>query len=353
MEQCRYKKLLAYYFSGTGNSAAVVEWVKEKAVTLGMSYEVISIAHTQRRNIPSPPEDALLLFCSPVHGFNYPPVMQAFIFHFPKGNNPVILMNTRAGMLIGKWITPGLSGITFYLAALILKVKGYRIRAMFPVDLPSNWISVHPGLNDRTVAYLHEKNKEKVGAFADHVLSGKTDFKSLREMVQDILVSPVSLGYYFAGRFLFSKTYYASNACTHCNLCVKQCPVKAIRLIDNRPYWTFHCESCMHCMSYCPVKAIETAHGSIMVYLLLFSVIIWSLVENFAGEILHLANPLLHLIVQTALILSLLALWYRIIHFLLRYQWFNRIITYTSLTHYKFWGKRYRATPKKNTIPDA
>ena len=72
--------------------------------------------------------------------------MLNFLIHFPKGRNKVLLINTRAGMLIGKWITPGLTGIAFYFSALVLKLKGYSIKAMFPVDLPSNWISVHPGL---------------------------------------------------------------------------------------------------------------------------------------------------------------------------------------------------------------
>ena len=53
--------------------------------------------------------------------------MISFINHFPKGNNDVVIMNTRAGMLINKYITPGLSGISLYYSSLILKLKGYNI----------------------------------------------------------------------------------------------------------------------------------------------------------------------------------------------------------------------------------
>jgi ferredoxin len=269
--------------------------------------------------------------------------MQAFIRRFPKGKNKVLLMNTRAGMLIGKWVTPGLSGITFYLSALILWTKGYRINAMFPVDMPSNWISVHPGLNDRTVKFLHDRNKERVAKFATKVLEGGCDFRSLREIIQDVLISPISLAYFFAGRFFIAKTYYASSACNNCGLCIKQCPVKAIKMVDDRPYWTFNCESCMHCMSYCPHRAIETAHGAIVVFMILFSAIVWSSIELTFGKTLHLDNWFVNFTVQSAIMLGLLAIWYRILHFLLRFKWFNKLITFTSLTFYKFWGRRYKA----------
>jgi Pyruvate/2-oxoacid:ferredoxin oxidoreductase delta subunit len=226
-------------------------------------------------------------------------------------------------------------------------LKGYRIKAMFPVDLPSNWISVHPSLNDRIIKYLHVKNKERIYKFANKTLDGGTDFSSLREIVQDVLVSPISLGYYFVGRYLFAKTYFASTNCNNCNLCVNQCPVHAIKTVDNRPFWTFRCESCMHCMCYCPHRAIETAHGSIIAFMVLFSLIVWSAVELNYGDILHLENPIINLIVQSGLMLGLLAIWYRVLHFLLRYKWFNKIITFTSLTFYKFWGKRYKALNEK------
>ena len=342
-----YSKLIIYYFSGTGNSANVTQWIAKIATEKGIAVEVFNIAQIDRLHIPVPPDSALVAFCSPVHGFNYPPVMQAFIWRFPKGKHPVLLLNTRAGMLIGKWITPGVSGVTFYLSALILSLKGYYIKAMFPVDLPSNWISVHPGLNDRTVKYLHERNKERVTIFANKTLAGGQDFRSLCEIIQDVLISPISLGYYFVGRFFIAKTYYTSSTCNNCNLCIKQCPVQAIKIKDNRPYWTFRCESCMHCMSYCPHKAIQTAHGPIIGFMLLFSMVLWSSIELTFREFLLLDNPFVNFILQSGLLLGLIAIWYHILHFFLRYKWFNKLITLTSLTFYKFWGKRYKALKEK------
>jgi ferredoxin len=339
-----HPKLVVYYFSGTGNSENVARWMADIAKEKGTKVSLINIAKTDRLAISSPEPDALVAFVSPIHGFNYPPVMLNFIRRFPKGKNNVLLMNTRAGMLIGKWITPGLTGIAFYFSALILKMKGYSIKSMFPVDLPSNWISVHPGLNERTVKYLHERNQEKVYRFARKVLNRGSDFRSMYEIIQDTLVAPISLGYHFIGRFLFAKTYYASADCDNCDLCIKACPVKAIKKVDGRPFWTFNCESCMRCMSNCPKKAIETGHGYLLVIALLSSLVFTGLFYRYFKLLFFdVEHTFLGFVLESVLFLGILAIWYRILHYAMRIKFIERMIVYTSLTKYKFWGRRYKA----------
>ena len=342
-----YLKLVVYYFSGTGNSENVARWMADIAKEMGTEVSLINIGRTARRGIEAPDPDTLVAFVSPIHGFNYPPVMLNFLVHFPKGRNNVLLLNTRAGMLIGKWITPGLTGIAFYFSALILKLKGYSIKSMFPVDLPSNWISVHPGLNERTIKYLHEWNQEKVYRFARKVLAGGTDFRGVREIIQDILISPISLGYYFIGRFFFAKTYYASADCDNCGLCIRSCPVKAIKLVDNRPFWTFNCESCMHCMSNCPKRAIETGHGYVFLVVLLSSLAFSGLFYRYFKLLFFdIENTLLGFTLESALFIGILAIFYRLLHYALRFKIVERMVVYTSLTKYKFWGRRYKALKK-------
>jgi len=342
MEQIR--SIVIYYFSGTGNSKNVSYWLSQVASEKNIECREVNIASIDRKNPELPDKDALLVFISPVHGFNYPPIMMHFIFRFPKGRNKVVLMNTRAGMLIGKWVTPGLTGISFYLSALILRIKGYAIRAMMPVDLPSNWISFHPGLNDKTIKYLHIKNKERVIAFANKVFTGKKYFRCLFEIVQDTAISPIAVLYYFIGRFLLAKTFYASHDCNNCGICIKSCPVKAIIIIDKRPYWTFNCESCMKCMGNCPEKAIETAHGFIISYIIFNSMVIIVLFYSyFELFFFRIENEILKFIIEPLVFLSILALWHRIVHYLMRFRIVERIMVYTSLTKLKFWGKRYKA----------
>lgn len=338
-----YQNITIYYFSGTGNSKNVAKWFSDVAAKHSIDCTITNITGINRISIATPPPNALLVFVSPIHGFNYPQVMLNFISRFPKANNKVLLMSTRAGMLIGKYNVPGLTGIAFFLSAILLKIKGYSLNGMVPVDLPSNWISIHPGLNERTIKYLHEKNKEKVTACAEKVISGKKDFRALRDIIQDIIVSPVSLGYYFVGRFIFAKTFYASRDCNDCDICIKGCPVKAIIKVDKRPYWTFDCESCMKCIGNCPPKAIETAHGFIISYLLYSSFFTGLFLNYFNLLFFKMENGIVKSFFEILLFLFFLGLFYRIIHYLMRFKFIERLMVYTSLTKYKFWGRRYKA----------
>jgi Pyruvate/2-oxoacid:ferredoxin oxidoreductase delta subunit/flavodoxin len=338
-----YQKVVIYYFSGTGNSHNVARWVAESAGKLSIAAHVYNIAHIDRNHIIPPDKNTLVIFVSPVHGFNYPPLMLHFIFRFPRGNGNILLMNTRAGMLIGKFITPGLTGCAFWLSSLLLKSKGYSIRGMIPVDLPSNWMSLHPSLNDRTVQYLHEKNREKVEKYAGEILLGKTNFRAMREIIQDLLVSPVALLYYFFGRFFIAKTFYASRDCNNCDLCVKNCPAKAIIKIDNRPYWTFKCESCMNCMSSCPKRAIETGHGFVIGIILVYSLLMPLVYRGLETYFVRLESEFLQFLLETGVYLALIAILYRLLHYALHFKFVERLVVYTSFTKFRFWGKRYKA----------
>ena len=118
-----YTKAIIYYFTGTGNALNVASWFKNVAVERNIECALVNIAEIDSYPIEAPPENALVVLVSPVHGFNYPPIMLSFISHFPKGKNDIILMNTRAGMRIGKFVTPGLSGISFIWRHFSLSLK--------------------------------------------------------------------------------------------------------------------------------------------------------------------------------------------------------------------------------------
>ncbi|TFG74238.1 MAG: flavodoxin family protein, partial [Chrysiogenales bacterium] len=141
-----YDHATIYYFSGTGNALTASRWIAENAEKKGIKADLISIDRFKKINVPAAEGKKLIGFCYPTHGFNLPWIMLKFIARFPvRERCDVFLLNTRAGMKICKWFAPGISGIAQILPALILLVKGFRIRSLFPLDMPSNWISVHPG----------------------------------------------------------------------------------------------------------------------------------------------------------------------------------------------------------------
>lgn len=335
--------LKIFYFSGTGNSHNVAKWMAEAASRQNIESSICNIATIDRCKVKAEPPGSILVFVSPVHGFNYPPVMLKFIARFPKAKNKVILMDTRGGLMFGRISIPGVSGAVFLFSTILLKIKGYSIIGLKSVDLPSNWMSLIPTLSKVSIQKLHVREKTNVLNFAEKVLSGKNTYISIFEYAVDMLVAPVAIAYYFGGRFFFAKTFYASADCDNCDLCIKNCPVNAIIKVDNRPFWTYRCESCMQCMSKCPKKSIETAHGFILSFFILASVLSGLFFYHFNNWFFGIYNGVVRYIIEMLLYLFLLAILYRITHYLMRFRFFERLMVYTSFTKYKFWGKRYKA----------
>jgi ferredoxin len=346
----KYDNLLMIYYSGTGNSKRVSEWIVQEAKNRRMKTHVASYHQFNSEEIDDFKGKTLIGFFSATHGFNMPHSMLRFLFKFQllKGSD-VFIGNTRAGMKLWKIFLPGLSGIAMFFPALIMFCKGYKVKAMYPVDLPSNWISLHPGVRKKVVDSMVEHYEKLTKKFAAKVLSGKRVYlKSFVLLPLDILVAPIAFGYYFVGRYILAKTFIANYNCNNCGLCIEQCPTKSIILEDNRPYWKFTCESCMKCMNYCPERAIETAHS--LVFLLLFALIAYvnpflsakvtDIVAQWMGHS-RLAFESLYFIAQWSVALVFFFAGYKLLHYLMRFPRINKIITYTTLTTWKFW-RRYK-----------
>src|SRR5512140_3671241 len=150
--------LRMFYFSGTGNARNVARWVVDVWRGRGQVAEAVDLARCGGRAIDVGPDDDIGL-ASPTHGFNFPPITLRFLFAFPRTTrgNRVFIFNTRGGVRLFGVYVPGLSGAAQLLAALVFVLKGYRVAGMRPVDLPSSWISLHPGLREETVRAIYRR----------------------------------------------------------------------------------------------------------------------------------------------------------------------------------------------------
>jgi ferredoxin len=277
--------------------------------------------------------------------------MLRFIFSFPKGlSKNIFLLNTRAGMKLYKIFMPGLSGLALILPAFILRLKGYKCIAFRPVDLPSNWIPLHPGLRQKVIDSIFVRCEKIVRAFAKKMLSGEKVYRGLYSLPVDLLISPVAFGYYVAGRYFLSKTFIANYNCTNCGICIKECPTSSIKLVNDRPYWMLSCESCMRCLNHCPEKAIEAAHGMAIGFWLLITFInaqfILILIKLFKIQPeavwLKIFTQLLILICTVFVPAAI----YFIIHYAMGFKPVKYLLRFTSLTSLPFW-RRYFPNAKR------
>ncbi len=349
-----YASAKLYYFSGTGNARNAAYWVADEFRKSGLPTDVIPMESLDNEGITPPAENTLTGFFGPTHGFHFPGIVRRFIRNFPKVSHAsAFVVNTRAGLRIGKFCLPGLSGVVHYWSYLALRGKGFRIVGLRAVDLPSNWLLLHPAVRKKGVETIYARVEPKVRRFGRKISEGKTDFRALRDLVQDTLIAPVSLAYDLAGRFFFSKSLIATPACTHCGVCTEVCPVHAIKEIHGRMYWTSKCEGCMRCVNRCPERAIETAHG-LIVLVLFFSLLLMGGISvlllslGIEAHIEWLKNGWIWFALWSLLVFPLLFLSYRLIHWAMRFSALAWLVTRTSLSHYRFWG-RYR--PPKFRLP--
>ena len=163
-----WSSLYIYYISGTGNAKASSEWIADEARKRGMKSVVQQIDRLENITLPDPAEKPLIGFAFPTHGFNAAPIMLRFIAAFPRGVcKKIFLLNTRAGMKMYKIFMPGVSGIALILPAFILAVKGYKCIGFRPVDLPSNWIPLHPGIRKKVIDSIFDRCERIVRNFAN------------------------------------------------------------------------------------------------------------------------------------------------------------------------------------------
>lgn len=342
----KYENLIIYYLSGTGNALNASRWLIEAASEKGAKTFLFPLDRKKKIEIPEVSGKTLIGFCYPTHGFAPPWSMIKFFFRFPGQKNcDFFLLNTRGGLKFSKLYFPGLSGIAQILPLLVLLIKGFRLAGLMPMDLPSNWISLHPGLTQKATCEIAERRKRKFKKFSENLLEKGRSFsyKVFLYLPLDLLAIPISLMYVFVGRFIIAKSFMATSDCGDCRLCVDNCPVGAVIIKDNRPYWSFKCESCMRCICTCPTKSIQTAHSfwiTTSYFISAIPVSIWF--ANLLNENNIILFPFfqnsLNRIVSACTSLSLFYLAYMVFFLSIRYKYINKFFEYTSLTRY--W-KRY------------
>lgn len=334
------------FLSGTGNSFRAANWMADEASKAGLSVTVHPIDHTRMEEKAVSGNDRFMGLFLPTHGFTAPWLMLRFVLRLPGGKGArAFVVPTRAGTRIGPLRIPGMEGTAGWLIALILMFKGYRLRGVMGLDMPSNWLAIHWGLGRRSVEMITAHAEPKARRFMGDILSGKTRYGGIIPLLLGLALLPVSAAYLLMGRFFLSKLFFADNRCNGCGICARNCPASAIRMWPKRrprPYWTFSCESCMRCMSFCPEQAVQAGQS--------WGVLLFYIVSTFGVfQVLNRLSPGVFgsdaingfwpgKVIEYPFTLASLALAYFLFTFLVRIPVVNAFFAWTTLT--RFW-RRY------------
>ena len=257
-------RLTGYYLTGTGNSYLAATWIAQAATEAGLSAHIAPIGSARPDVEVGRTAGDLLALCFPTHAFTTPWAMIRFALGLPPGLGVrALVLATRGAIELGGRLIRGLEGTSAYLVAAILMAKGYDVRGVRGVDMPSNWTIVHSAASDESARHLVARAEQVVKVYTHAVFAGQRRLEGRIELALGLGLAPVSLLYNVIGRFKLAKLFFATERCNACGLCARDCPHHAIRMAGDppRPFWTYDCEGCMRCRSFCPTQAIETSYS--------------------------------------------------------------------------------------------
>lgn len=338
-----FKSAVIYYMSGTGNSYRAANRMAEAARNAGVETSVhptnISSPKTEIKNSP----DQLVGLVFPTHGFIAPWHVIRFAMRMPEKKGAcAFVVATRGGTKFGKVFVSGLSGTAIYVIALILFFKGYKVLGGQGLNMPSNWMSLHPGYSKNSANAIIDRSKPNNERFINNILQRQRAWftlSNLFELVFGLLLLPISILYLFLGRFFLAKIFFANNLCTGCGLCAQDCPIGAIKMIGKenpRPFWKYNCESCMRCMGFCPEKAIEASHSWVVLLMYLTSIPVGFYFSNWIlgsiGYSPEKNGELLERAFQLGFNYVVIFSMYYPLHIMSRTKFLNTLLTYTTFT---------------------
>lgn len=242
------QKIIIYYFSGTANTKRVSDMFSKEFENHGDNCRVAAIEDVLKRKalVPSKNFD-IIGFGHPVHAFGAPRIFIEFIKSLPPiEKTPTFYFRTSGD--------PICKGGSTSIVRNIIQSKGYKVFHESLLVMPSNVLVQY---NDELVKQLYITAKRKISILARQVLQDITNLQKnnlLLRVISYFFNISETMGAKYFGRYL-----YATDSCTHCNLCVNKCPTLNIHEDPESHEIRFgkNCTFCMRCVYICPNNSIR------------------------------------------------------------------------------------------------
>jgi ferredoxin/flavodoxin len=231
------------YFSGTGNTAWVVERLGKRLDGLGDVVQIFSCEEIEAGDRRVTSGDALGL-AFPVHSSWAPGNFRGFIAQLPQVERlPLFVVVTAAY---------GAGDAAWY-AARPLQAKGYAPFLYANVFMPNNLL--YPVPKDEQVQRIVEKAGRKVDRLASLIHERRRHIEGVHPWGWLIgLAQRPAAG---LGEVFLSRRLFADETCSGCNWCAEHCPTGNIQVTGGRVHFADDCVQCMRCFHHCPQQAIQ------------------------------------------------------------------------------------------------
>jgi Pyruvate/2-oxoacid:ferredoxin oxidoreductase delta subunit/flavodoxin len=239
-------RIQIYYFSGTGNTAFIVNKVAEKLRLLGNEVNVNSCE--EHKNINDDFDILGIMF--PIHSSYAPKVFSNFLDKLPKNDGTPLFGIVTSG----------------YMAGDVLAFEGKKLEMKGYSPFLYRNIIVGNNLNLPILCPLKVTEKQKIDKKLIRIDNQIDDIVTkIDNRIKDIRGNDL-LGRLFGvvqrsiGKVheeLNFKGFSSDEKCTKCKWCIKNCPTNNIVFKDDKIIFEDRCIICMRCYNFCPNKAIQ------------------------------------------------------------------------------------------------
>ena len=233
------------YFSGTGNSKYIVDYLGNKLKENNHNVKIYNI----EQNPIIPIDTDLLVIGGPIYAGNVPEKLIRWVLrNVPESSANSIVYSTSAGLINAQGVDS---------LAKKLSKKGYNVLAKETYLMPRNfYFGKYPkNTKDEVDKMLEDVNKqldELVDKICLDTLSSK-EFENKGVLGKDLLAETFSVMSRFMG-----KSFSVDDNCIKCGICIKNCPENNINFgKDKNIKFSNKCMLCCRCIHNCPKNAIN------------------------------------------------------------------------------------------------
>lgn len=229
---------MIFYFSGTGNSYYIAKRF------LQPDEELISISDSVNNNQYSfqISQDEKVGFVVPVYNHSLPLIVKKFINEIKINDVNYAYCIFTCASDIGHADTQIID---------LLDKRNIHLKYLDSVIMPDNCIFEHNLPDNRSAGQVISDSEPKIKEVMENILNKEVSSLKNPNFLSKIFQkdsSPV----------LQTNGFYVTDDCINCGMCEKNCPEKAIKIINEKPDWVkTECCKCSACINKCPVKAIQ------------------------------------------------------------------------------------------------
>jgi len=230
------------YFTGTGNSKFVADYLADK-----LEDKVISLNAVIKNNESLICEsEKPYIIVAPIYAWRLPAVVEETIKKAQlKGCKSVYCIVTMGEN----------SGNADKYIKKIISDKGINFTGYIGVAMQNNYLLMEKMPKPRDAAKALKTIIPKLDKIVAAIKNGESLKKDDKTMFASLMSGFVNMG--FNKYMVKNQQFNVNDNCVSCGRCVHLCPVNNIEMSDNKPKFKGNCCGCYACLHHCQKQAIN------------------------------------------------------------------------------------------------